>query len=69
VIDVTGLRFVDAGSAALFDQAARRAPAGIQLVGCNGTVFTVLDCLGVTDEPRLRLTRADADGGAAEAVG
>lgn len=48
-LDLTGLRFADAATAALIGRTSRRAPAGMHVLGCHGAVETVLDRLGVID--------------------
>jgi hypothetical protein len=58
VIDVAGLRFADASTAVLLGNLALRAPAGVHITGCHGTVETILDSLGVTRLPAMRLIRA-----------
>jgi anti-anti-sigma regulatory factor len=64
VVDVAGLRFADAATAGLIGWLALRAPAGVHTVGCHEEIETILNRLGVTQLPRMRLTRAagpDAD--------
>jgi ABC-type transporter Mla MlaB component len=57
-VDLAGLRFADAATAALLTRLAQRAPASVHLLGCHGPVARVLDCLGVTALPTVRLSRA-----------
>jgi anti-anti-sigma regulatory factor len=45
VVDVTGLRFVDASTAAMLAANARRAP-GVRITGAQGAVRLVLECVG-----------------------
>lgn len=58
VVDLAGLRFLDAGSAALLGRLAQRAPAGVHLVAPPRAVERVLDQLGVLQLSKTRLTRA-----------
>jgi hypothetical protein len=57
-VDLAGLRFADAATAALLIRLALRAPAGVHLRGCHGPVVRILDCLGVTAMPSVHLSRA-----------
>jgi hypothetical protein len=57
-VDLAGLRFADAATAALLTRLALRAPAGVHLLGCHRPVARVLDCLGVTALPAVHLSRA-----------
>lgn len=56
VVDVSGLRFADAATAGLFIHAARAAAAGLHLTGCHGEVAVMVDRLGLTEVPALRIT-------------
>ncbi|MEV6596584.1 MEDS domain-containing protein [Actinoplanes sp. NPDC051346] len=56
VIDVEGLRFADANTAALLVRLALRAPGGVHVSGCHATVARAMDRLGVTQLSQLRLT-------------
>jgi anti-anti-sigma regulatory factor len=58
VIDVRDLRFADAATGVLLGRLARRAPAGIHLTECSTALETVLERLGFTRLPAIRLTRA-----------
>jgi anti-anti-sigma regulatory factor len=62
VIDVTGLRFADAATAALLGKLTLQAPAGVHLIGCHGSVEAILDRLGVTQLSRMHVTRAAGAG-------
>ena len=66
VVDMAGVRFLDAGTAALLGTLAVRAPAGVHFTGCRGVVATVFDCLGLIDQPQLLLSRA---GDSSDSVG
>ncbi len=57
-IDVAGLRFLDAGTAALLGRLALKAPSGMHLTAPPRAVERVLDQLGVLQLPQTRLTRA-----------
>ncbi|OJF15878.1 hypothetical protein BG844_02110 [Couchioplanes caeruleus subsp. caeruleus] len=67
VVDVEGLRFADASTAALLVRLTLRAPGGVHISGCHGTVAKALDRLGVTQLSKLHLTRA-CDGAGTEMV-
>ncbi len=58
LVDVSGLRFADAATAALLVRAARSAPAGLHLSGCRGEVALMVDRLGLSAVPGLRITYA-----------
>jgi MEDS: MEthanogen/methylotroph, DcmR Sensory domain/STAS domain len=49
VMDVSGLRFADAGSVGLLARLAADIPSGIQIVGASGLVARVLDLFGLVD--------------------
>lgn len=57
-VDVGGLSFVDAGTAALFARAARCAPAGLTFVDATPAVRQVLSLTGVAALPGVSLTGA-----------
>jgi anti-anti-sigma regulatory factor len=57
-LDVGGLTFVDAGTAALFARAALRAPAGLAFVGVTPAVRQVLSLTGVAALPGVSLSGA-----------
>ncbi|TDB70957.1 hypothetical protein E1182_26180 [Micromonospora sp. KC721] len=57
-IDLAGLRFADAATAALLTRLSLRTPAGVHLFGCHGPVARILDCLGATGLPAVRFSRA-----------
>lgn len=59
IVDLSGVEFCDAGSAAVFLTAGRRAP--LVLIGAHGIVNRVLDVL----DPRRTLSRSES---VAEAV-
>jgi anti-anti-sigma regulatory factor len=59
VIDIAGLQFADAATAALLGRLMLRTSAGVHITGCHGAVETVLDRLGFTQLPRMHLIRAD----------
>ena len=63
LVDVAGLRFADASTAALLGRVALRAPAGVHLAGPQTAIERVLDRLGVTQLSKIRLTRAIGDAG------
>ena len=58
LLDVTDLRFLDAGTAALLSRLALKAPAGVHITAPPRAVERVLDHLGVLQLPQTRLTRA-----------
>jgi anti-anti-sigma regulatory factor len=58
MVDVSGLRFLDAAATVLLGRLALQAPAGINLYGCRGSVETTLDHLGVSRMSKVRVTRA-----------
>ncbi|WP_036375362.1 MEDS domain-containing protein [Micromonospora sp. ATCC 39149] len=57
-VDLAGLRFADATTAALLTRLALRAPSGVRLIGYHGPVARVLACLGITELPAVHLSRA-----------
>ncbi|SHN45198.1 MEDS domain-containing protein [Cryptosporangium aurantiacum] len=59
LIDVAGLEFADAATAAVLGRLAVRAPSGVQLAGPRAAVATVLDHLGFAEVPELDLTCAN----------
>jgi anti-anti-sigma regulatory factor len=56
-LDVSGLRFADAGAAALLGRLASRAPMGMRVTGVQPALEMVFDRLGVAQIPTLRLIR------------
>jgi hypothetical protein len=66
LIDVTELRFADAGTAGLLGRLALQAPAGVHLTGARAVVETVLDRVGVGQLSKVRLTGAIGGAGSSE---
>jgi anti-anti-sigma regulatory factor len=62
-LDVEGLRFADAATAALLGRLAQRAPAGVHVVGCSRVVEKLLDHLGVNRLSKVRVTRGGQNRG------
>jgi len=54
-VDLAGLRFADAATAALLGRLAQRAPAGVHVVGCCRVVERVLDHVGVKELSKVRV--------------
>lgn len=55
-VDVAGLRFADAATAALLGRLALRAPAGVRLAGATPALTRTLHHLAVTQLSTLKLT-------------
>ncbi len=58
VIDVAGLRFLDAGTAAMLGRTALKAASGVHLIAPPRAAERVLDQLGILQLFPMRLTRA-----------
>ncbi len=61
-INLTGLSYMDAAAAVVVVRAAIKLPAGRTMhVSCTRLVGTMLDMVGATEAPRIRVQRTDGE--------
>ncbi len=59
VMDLSGLRFIDAAAVGVLGRAAQASAGGLRLTGCRGAVRVALECLGVAELPGVEMTAGE----------